>query len=155
MQQTSMRHVLRAWLPNAARACRFVHQPQPARAIPRSEFPHCADTVVLLMMANRPDFDRHLRTEDLLQVPPFPPGMSILEWHRHTELMHRADPGPRSAAQHCRDGRSGKAYKMICAQWAQQQPIAPGKAIGPELPATLASTEGLRHRDPIAAGNRH
>lgn len=58
------------------------------------------------------------------------------------------------AGQHCRDWRSGKAYKGICAQWAQQQPIAPGKAIGPELLAASASTAGLRHRDPIAAGNR-
>ena len=44
------------------------------------------------MMANRQDFDRHLRPEDLLLVPPFPPGMGILDWHRHTELMHEHLP---------------------------------------------------------------
>jgi hypothetical protein len=41
------------------------------------------------MMANRQEFDRHLRPEDLLLVPPFPPDMGILDWHRHTELMDR------------------------------------------------------------------
>jgi NTE family protein len=39
------------------------------------------------LMANRQDFERRLRPEDLLLVPPFPPDMGILDWHRHTELM--------------------------------------------------------------------
>ena len=39
------------------------------------------------MMANRQDFERHLRPDDLLLVPPFPQDMGILDWHRHTELM--------------------------------------------------------------------
>jgi len=38
-------------------------------------------------MANRRDFERRLRPEDLLLVPPFPPDMGMLDWHRHTELM--------------------------------------------------------------------
>jgi hypothetical protein len=39
------------------------------------------------MMANRQGFERRLRREDLLLVPPFPQDMGILDWHRHTELM--------------------------------------------------------------------
>jgi hypothetical protein len=38
-------------------------------------------------MANRRDFEGRLRPEDLLLVPPFPPDMGMLDWHRHTELM--------------------------------------------------------------------
>ena len=37
--------------------------------------------------ANRQDFERRLRPEDLLLVPPCPQDMGILDWHRHTELM--------------------------------------------------------------------
>jgi len=33
------------------------------------------------------DFEGRLRPEDLLLVPPFPPDMGMLDWHRHTELM--------------------------------------------------------------------
>ena len=40
-----------------------------------------------LWLANRQDFERRLRPEDLLLVPPFPADMGILDWHRHTELM--------------------------------------------------------------------
>jgi hypothetical protein len=39
------------------------------------------------MMANRQDFERRLRTDDLLMVPPCPRDMGIMDWHRHTELM--------------------------------------------------------------------
>jgi NTE family protein len=39
------------------------------------------------MMANRQGFERRLRPEDLLLVPPFPQDMGIMDWHRHTELM--------------------------------------------------------------------
>jgi len=39
------------------------------------------------LMANRQDFERRLRPEDLLLVPSFPPDMGILDWHRHTELV--------------------------------------------------------------------
>jgi NTE family protein len=42
------------------------------------------------LMANRQDFDRHLRPDDLLMVPPVPPGMGLLDWHRHGELVDTA-----------------------------------------------------------------
>jgi NTE family protein len=38
------------------------------------------------IMANRQGFEQHLRPDDLLLVPPLPPDMGILDWHRHTEL---------------------------------------------------------------------
>jgi NTE family protein len=57
---------------------------------PRSQLPPAPGMGTVLMrslMANRQDFERHLRPEDLLLVPPFPKDMGILDWHRHTELM--------------------------------------------------------------------
>jgi NTE family protein len=52
--------------------------------------PGVGTVLMRALMANRQDFERHLRPEDLLLVPPFPPGMGILDWHRHTELMDSA-----------------------------------------------------------------
>ena len=42
------------------------------------------------LMAGRKDFERHLKPDDLLLVPPMPAGMGPLDWHRHTELMDAA-----------------------------------------------------------------
>jgi NTE family protein len=51
--------------------------------------PGVGTVLMRAMMANRQEFERHLRPEDLLLVPPFPADMGILDWHRHTELMDR------------------------------------------------------------------
>ena len=56
-------------------------------ALPRA--PGVGTVLMRSMMANRQDFERHLRPDDLLLVPPFPQDMGILDWHRHTELMDR------------------------------------------------------------------
>lgn len=48
--------------------------------------PGVGTVLMRAMMANRQDFQRHLRADDLLLVPPLPSDMGILEWHRHTEL---------------------------------------------------------------------
>ena len=56
----------------------------------RSALPPAPGVGTVLMraiMANRQDFEQHLRPDDLLLVPPFPQDMGILDWHRHTELM--------------------------------------------------------------------
>ena len=53
--------------------------------LPRA--PSVGTVLMRSMMANRQGFERHLRPEDLLLVPPFPPDMGILEWNRHSELM--------------------------------------------------------------------
>jgi NTE family protein len=55
------------------------------RALPAA--PSVGTVLMRSMMANRQDFERRLRPEDLLLVPPFPADMGILDWHRHTELM--------------------------------------------------------------------
>ena len=55
----------------------------------RSALPTAPGVGTVLMrslMANRHEFERHLRPDDLLLVPPFPQDMGILDWHRHTEL---------------------------------------------------------------------
>ena len=49
--------------------------------------PGVAPVLLRSLMANRQDFERRLRAEDLLLVPPLPPDMGVLHWHRHTELM--------------------------------------------------------------------
>ena len=53
--------------------------------LPRA--PSVGTVLMRSMMANRQGFERRLRPEDLLLVPPFPQDMGILDWHRHTELM--------------------------------------------------------------------
>ena len=42
------------------------------------------------LMANRHDYERHLRADDLVLIPPLPANMSILDWERHSELMHQS-----------------------------------------------------------------
>ena len=54
-------------------------------ALPRAPSP--GTVLMRCMMANRQGFERRLRPEDLLLVPPFPQDMGIMDWHRHTELM--------------------------------------------------------------------
>src|SRR5581483_3501796 len=57
------------------------------RALPHA--PSMGTVLMRSMMANRQDFERRLRPDDLLLVPPCPQDMGILDWHRHTELMDR------------------------------------------------------------------
>ncbi len=49
--------------------------------------PGVANVLMRSMMANRHGFERQLREDDLLVVPPIPPDMGPLHWHRHSELM--------------------------------------------------------------------
>lgn len=57
---------------------------------PLPKAPSLGSVLLRSLMANRHEFERHLTPSDLLLVPPLPPGMSILDWSRHTELMRRA-----------------------------------------------------------------
>lgn len=52
--------------------------------------PGVAPVLMRAMMANRHDFERHIGKDDLLLVPPIPPDMGILHWHRHSELKDLA-----------------------------------------------------------------
>jgi NTE family protein len=54
------------------------------------EAPGLTTVLMRSLMANRQDFNRHMKREDVLFVPPIPPSMGILDWHRHTELFEDA-----------------------------------------------------------------
>lgn len=48
-------------------------------------------TVLLrALVAHRRDYERHLAPDDLHLKPPLPADMSLLDWHRHSELMESA-----------------------------------------------------------------
>jgi NTE family protein len=49
--------------------------------------PGLASVLMRSLMANRHAFRNHLQVDDLLLVPPIPPGIGFLDWHRHGELM--------------------------------------------------------------------
>jgi NTE family protein len=72
-------------LPGRAALLKAMVNPLARRAFPRAPGP--GTVLMRAMMANRQGFERRLRAEDLLLVPPFPQDMAILDWHRHTELM--------------------------------------------------------------------
>ncbi len=55
---------------------------------PLPEAPGLGSVLLRSLMANRQEFERHMKPDDLLLVPPLPENMSILDWNRHTELMH-------------------------------------------------------------------
>lgn len=74
-------------LPTRAALLKAVINPFLRRALPPA--PGVGTVLMRSMMANRQGFERSLRPDDLLLVPPFPHDMGILDWHRHTELMDR------------------------------------------------------------------
>ncbi|MFM9939583.1 MAG: patatin-like phospholipase family protein [Hyphomicrobiaceae bacterium] len=60
----------------------------PFRSAPLPEAPGLGSVLLRSLMANRQEFERHMRADDLLLVPPLPDDMSILDWERHSELTH-------------------------------------------------------------------
>jgi NTE family protein len=74
-------------LPGRAALLKAMLNPFRRRTLPRA--PSVGTVLMRSMMANRQDFERHLRPDDLLLVPPFPQDMGILDWHRHSELVGR------------------------------------------------------------------
>jgi NTE family protein len=72
-------------LPGRSALLKSMLNPYRRRALPKA--PGVGTVLMRSLMANRQDFERRLRAEDLLLVPPFPADMGILDWHRHTELM--------------------------------------------------------------------
>ncbi len=59
----------------------------PFGRVPLPNAPSLGSVLLRSLMANRQDFERHLRADDLLLVPPLPSDMSILDWGRHRSLM--------------------------------------------------------------------
>jgi len=74
-------------LPGRGQLLKAILNPFLRHTLPQA--PGVGSVLMRSMMANRQDFERRLRPEDLLMVPSFPPDMGILDWHRHTELMDR------------------------------------------------------------------
>jgi NTE family protein len=74
-------------LPGRGQLLKAMLNPFQRGILPRA--PGVGTVLMRSMMANRQDFERRLRPEDLLLVPPFPQDMGALDWHRHTELMER------------------------------------------------------------------
>jgi NTE family protein len=74
-------------LPGRSALLKAMANPFLRRNLPRA--PGVGTVLMRSMMANRQGFERRLRADDLLLVPPFPQDMGIMDWHRHTELMDR------------------------------------------------------------------
>lgn len=74
-------------LPGRGHLLRWLVTPFLRGALPAA--PGVGTVLMRSMMANRQDYERNLRPDDLLLVPPMPQGLGLLDWHRHTELMER------------------------------------------------------------------
>ena len=68
--------------------------------------PSLGSVLLRSLMANRQDFERHLRPSDLLLVPPLPDDMGVLDWERHGALRRdalawgRQELGRQTSARH-------------------------------------------------------
>jgi NTE family protein len=54
------------------------------------EAPGLRYVLMRALMANRHGFEQHLKSSDLLLVPPLPESMSVMDWGRHRELYRSA-----------------------------------------------------------------
>lgn len=75
-------------LPSRAELIRMSINP-----LARGKLPDAPGLTMVLMrslMANRNDFQHHLKPDDVLLVPPIPADMGILDWTRHAELVRDA-----------------------------------------------------------------
>ncbi|MEZ5850267.1 MAG: cyclic nucleotide-binding domain-containing protein [Hyphomicrobiaceae bacterium] len=68
----------------------FAAMLRPFARKPLPEAPSLGSVLLRSLMANRQNFEHHLRRDDLLIVPPLPEDMGILDWSRHAELMQSA-----------------------------------------------------------------
>jgi NTE family protein len=75
-------------LPGRNQLLKRMLSPFARSTLPRA--PGVGTVLMRSMMANRQDFERHLRATDLLLVPPIPRGMGVLDWNRHDELSAAA-----------------------------------------------------------------
>ena len=77
-----------AALPSRAELIQMSLNPFARHMLP--EAPGLTTVLMRSLMANRHDFNRQLKPEDLLLVPPIPDDMGILDWSRHAELVEGA-----------------------------------------------------------------
>jgi len=71
--------------------------PVSRRMLPKA--PSAATVLVRSLMADRDHFERHLRPEDWLLVPPTPRDLGALDWRGHTKIMTSAYEYTRSAIE--------------------------------------------------------
>ena len=72
-------------LPSRNELMRLVLNPMRRNALP--EAPGLITVLMRALMANRRDFVRELNPDDVSLVPPIPPDVGFLDWHRHRELF--------------------------------------------------------------------
>lgn len=95
-------------LPTRAALLMAMINPFLRKTLPRA--PGVGSVLMRAMMANRQSFERSLREDDLVLVPPCPPDMGILDWHRHTELADLTYRwGMREIARRMTEGHSALA----------------------------------------------
>ncbi len=75
-------------LPSRAELIQMSLNPFARHRLP--EAPGLTTVLMRSLMANRHDFNRQLKPDDLLLVPPIPDDMGILDWQRHAELAEGA-----------------------------------------------------------------
>lgn len=77
-----------ATLPGRRDLLRRVLNPWSKTALPA--LPSAGSILLRTLMANRNHFERHLRPEDWLLMPPVPQGLGPLDWRRHREVAEIA-----------------------------------------------------------------
>jgi NTE family protein len=75
-------------LPSRAELIKAALNPLRRSVLPPA--PGLSTVLMRSLMANRQDFMRHMRPDDMLLVPPIPQDMGLLDWHRHSELKELA-----------------------------------------------------------------
>jgi NTE family protein len=75
-------------LPSRAALVRLVLNPLRRDRLP--EAPGLVTVLMRALMANRRDFLRELRDDDISLVPPIAAGIGFLDWHRHRDLFDAA-----------------------------------------------------------------
>ena len=75
-------------LPSRAELIRRSINPMTRGKLPAA--PGLTTVLMRSLMAGRDDFNRQLKPDDVLLVPPIPANMGILDWHRHAELVRNA-----------------------------------------------------------------
>lgn len=107
-------------LPSRAALVRLVLNPLRRDRLP--EAPGLVTVLMRALMANRRDFLRELKDDDISLVPPIAAGIGFLDWHRHRELF---DAGYRwtrdEIASLAREG--GPAWLRSALTVARQRPL--------------------------------